>query len=102
MLLVIAALPLFAQADSTHIFDPSTTPLAGSGWQEWLSWAIGLILVIWEVIMRLVPSAKDLTIVSKIVSLLDWIAKLFNGVGNVTKTADGEKAKFVKTKVAVK
>jgi hypothetical protein len=83
-----------------HTVNPNDIPLGG-GWQEWFTWGIGILLFVWEVILRVIPTSKDWTLFGKIVSILDWIAGLFNkGVGNAAKTDIG-KGKFTKTKVSI-
>jgi len=83
-----------------HTVNPNDIPIGG-GWQEWITWGIGIILFLWEVVLRIIPTAKDWTIFGKIVSILDWIAGLFNkGVGNAAKTDIG-RGKFTKTKVSL-
>lgn len=108
MFLVAVTLGAFAdtivQVDTVftnpHTINANEIPLGGT-WQEWISFVIGALLFLWEVILRVVPTSKDWTIAGKIVTILDWIAGLFNkGVGNAAKV-DGAKGKFTKTKVTL-
>lgn len=98
-------MPVMAQVDTTavkHTLDPSTTPLPGAAWTEWVGWIIGILLFLWETILRIVPTAKDWTLVSKIISILNWIAGLFNGgLGNAAKMPNGVKGSFKNTKVTL-
>jgi hypothetical protein len=111
LFLLLVACGLGAMADTVtsvtdtvftnpHTVNPNDIPLGG-GWQEWFTWGIGILLFVWEVILRVIPTSKDWTLFGKIVSILDWIAGLFNkGVGNAAKTDIG-KGKFTKTKVSI-
>lgn len=100
-LLTIVVVGAIAQtATVTTVIDPNAIPVGGT-WPEWVSWAIVVVLTLWEIILRLVPTAKDWTLVNKIVTILNWIASLFNGIGNATKDNNGKKAVFKNTKVTL-
>jgi hypothetical protein len=96
LILVIGAIAQTATV--TTVIDPNAIPVGG-GWPEWTSWAIVVLLTLWEIVLRLVPTAKDWTLVSKIVTILNWIVSLINGIGNAAKTPAGKKAAFKNTKV---
>lgn len=102
--LVIVSATVFAQ-DSTNVgrmISSDSVPQPGAPWTEWIGWAIGIVLFLFDVIRRIIPTWKGWTILGKLDELLDWIAKLFNGVGNKAKSPNGDKVAFKKTKVIVK
>lgn len=78
-----------------------SVPDAGSPVTEWIGWAIGIVLFLFDLFRRIVPTWKGWTIIGKIDDILDLIAKVFNGIGNRAKTTNGEKAVFKKTKVTL-
>lgn len=84
-----------------HTINPNDIPIGGN-WSEWMVWIVTALLALWEIMLRAIPTSKDWTIVGKIVSILNWIAGLFNGgIGNAAKTPSGNKAKFTNTKVTL-
>ena len=105
--LIIVGASLFAQ-DSTNVvrtISSDSVPSSGSPWTDWIGWAIGILLFLIDMIRRIIPTWKGWTIVGKIDEFLDFIAKLFNGVGNKAKNIPGEageKFVFKKTKVSLK
>lgn len=104
VLLLIGVIGVFADSivatDTTfanpHVIDPNAVPIGGA-WHEWVNWAIIVVLALWEIVLRIIPTSKDWTIISKVVSILNWIVSLFNGVGNAAKTTDGSKKAFKTT-----
>lgn len=100
--LMLSGVVFAAVADSTgHVYDPSTIPGTGATWHEWGAFIISALFVIWETIVRLIPTANNWSIASWINKLLDFLAMIFNGVGNRTKMADGSKGVFTTTKKSV-
>jgi len=91
-------IPAIAQVDTTalpaHPISPENTPVPGSSTMEWVYWGIGIFIFLWETILRIIPTAKDWTLLGKIVNILNGIAYIFNGVGNAAKTQDGTKRAF--------
>lgn len=103
MLLVTASAFVFAQdtANVVRTISSDSVPAPGSLWTEWIGWAIGIVLFLFDLLRRIVPTWKGWTILGKVDEFLDFLAKLFNGVGNKAKTTNGQKAVFKKTKVLV-
>ena len=85
-----------------HTVSSDSIPGAGAPWTDWIGWAIGIVVFLFDIIRRIIPTWKGWTIIGKFDEFLDFIAKLFNGMGNKAKSVDGEKAVFKKTKVIVK
>jgi hypothetical protein len=84
-----------------HTINANDVPVGGT-WSDWISFGIIALLTLWEIILRVVPTSKDWTIAGKIVTILDWVAGLFNrGVGNAAKTDSGAKGRFTKTKITL-
>ncbi len=94
---LLGAVGLFAQVDSTvvvHTLDPLNTPVPGGPWTDWIGWGIGIFLFLWDTVSRIIPTSKDWTVVGKVVTVLNWVASMFNGVGNAARRANGQKAAF--------
>lgn len=90
-LLLVSAVVLGAVADSLVAPGP---PPAGGSILEWLSWGIGIAIFLYEVIIRIVPTLTNNSIFHMIGVILDWIVKIFNGVGNKAKLPDGTTGAF--------
>ena len=78
--MILLTLGLYAQAvvDSiaVNIDNPPIMPPSGSTWYEYLVWAVGVFIVIGQVLVKIVPTMQSTHIFQVIYKALVWIYNL--------------------------
>jgi hypothetical protein len=103
--LILVSVVIFAAMKDTvfvspHVISPNDIPIGGTT-TAWLYWGIGIVLFLYEVIVRCIPSLSNNSFFHLIGVILDFVAGIFNGKGNLAKLPDGTVGAFksVPTKV---
>ena len=60
-------------------------PEKGSGWIDYLEYIISVLVLLYSIIIKVIPTAKDFDVFNAFSRLTDIIAKLINGKGNASK-----------------
>ncbi len=87
--LTIISMGVFAQmaADSiaVNIQNPPVMPATGAGWIDWVLYAVGVFIIIGQVLVKLVPTAQSTHIFQVIYKVLNWIYNLGNMIPDKKK-----------------
>jgi len=82
-IILVSCVPIPVHADVVNqIIPPCPTT---HNWYDWMLWCIPVLVLIYDVLMRLIPTLKDYTLINNIGRMLDYLSKQINGIGNAAK-----------------
>ena len=91
----------FASVKAKYLVLKSQIPQKGSSPMSWIWWLSLVLSAVYELIVTIIPTTRNLKLLNVASNIINMIAKLFNGVGNAAKLPDGTVGAFVSTPTAV-
>ncbi|MDD5013678.1 MAG: hypothetical protein PHW73_01070 [Atribacterota bacterium] len=92
----------FNSIKARYVLLKSQIPPKGSPIMAWVWWIFIILCAIYQLIVTIIPTSRNIGLVHVVENIFGAIAKLFNGIGNAAKLPDGSvgKIKSLPTNIA--